>query len=247
MKYIAFILLFTYTLMSCKKQSETIAITDIKEYYPLQLGRVWLYRLDSTRVINFVVFSTASYLEKDTVVGRYNDAQGRTAYILNRFVTDTLQSQPFQFSESYTVVFDKDKIEFVDGANRRFIKLVNPVSIYTTWNGNSYLEDSIQNVITQNTTYNGWVYQYTSTEQPYSVLGNTYPNTCTILQKSDSSGAFNPNILSYKTYSSEVYAKGVGLINKDFIAYFWQTTPTPAYEDGSFGIKLKLISYNKGF
>ncbi len=243
MKYIAFILLFTYAFISCKKQSETITNTDIKEYYPLHIGSVLTYRLDSTRIVNFVVFSTAYYLEKDSVIGSFIDAQGRTAFIINRFITDTLLSQPYQLAESYSVIYDKDKIEYLDGANRRFIKLVNPVSIYTTWNGNSYLEDSIQNVITQNTTYNGWVYQYTTNNEAFTVLGNTYPNTCTILQKSDSSGAFNPNVLSYKTYSSEVYAKGIGLIYKDFIAYFWQTTPSPAYEDGSFGIKLKLISY----
>ena len=234
--------MFTCTLISCTKQSESIAITDIKDYYPLQVGRVFTYRLDSTRVSNFV-FSTAYYLEKDSVIGTFIDAQGRTAFILNRFVTDTLLSQPYQFSESYYVVYDKNKIEYVDGANRRFIKLVNTVSTNTTWSGNNYLEDSLQVRITDNTNYIGWTYQYTSVNQIFKVADSTYPNTCSILQAADSSGVFNPNFLSYKTYSSEVYAKGVGLIYKEFIDYFYQTTPSPAYEDGSFGIKMKLISY----
>ncbi len=242
MRYIATILLFTCALISCKKQSETIVVTDIKDYYPLHVGRVLTYRLDSTRVSNFV-FSTAYYLEKDSVVGTFVDAQGRTAYIMNRFVTDTLLSQPYQFAESYYVVYDKNKIEYVDGANRRFIKLVNPVSVNTTWSGNSYLEDSIQIRITDNTNYKGWTYQYTSVNQSFNVGSASFPNTCSILQAADSSGVFNPNFLSYKTYSTEVYAKGLGLIYKEFMDYFYQTTPSPAYEDGSFGIKMKLINY----
>ena len=243
MRYLFVFLLLSCGLIACKKQSETLIVTDIKDYYPLQVGRVFIYRLDSTRISNFV-FSTAYYLEKDSVVGFFNDAQGRPSYILNRFVTDTLQTQPYQMVESYYVTYDVNKIEYVDGANRRFIKLVNPVSLYTTWDGNSYLEDSIQIKITDNTSYLGWVYQYTSVNQPATVKNNTYSNTFTVLQKADSSGVFDPTILSYKTYSTEVYAKGVGLVYKEFMDYFYQTTPSPAYyEDGSYGIKLQLISY----
>jgi len=242
MRYLFVYLLISCCLFACKKQSEALIVANIKDYCPLQVGRVFTYRLDSTRISNFV-FSTAYYLEKDSVVGSFNDAQGRTSYIFNRFVTDTLQSQPYQMVESYYITYDVNKIEYIDGANRRFIKLVNPISLYTTWNGNSYLEDSIQIKITDNTSYLGWVYQYTSINQPSTVWGSTYVNTCTVLQAADSSGVFDPNQLSYKTYSSEVYAKGVGLIYKQFMDYFYQTTPSPAYEDGSYGIKLQLISY----
>ena len=241
MKYWLIALLVSVSLIACNKQSETLSFDDISTLYPVKVGSVFIYRMDSTRLNNFQ-FSTVYYLAKDSVVNTFLDNQQRTCYTVFRYLTDTLQSQPYQYNQTYYIADDKNKIEVLDPNNCRFINLVNPVSLNTTWSGNSYL-DSAQVKISDNTSYSNWTYQYTAINQPYTVIDSTFPNTFTIQQNADSSGVFDPNTLSYKTYSVEVYAKGVGLIYKELMDYFYQTTPSPAYEDGSFGIKLNLVNY----
>ena len=240
MKYLFVGFLLCFSLISCKKQSETLEIEDIATLYPLKVGSVFIYRMDSTSATQ-AGFNTNYYLAKDSVSKTFLDNQGRTSFMVLRYLTDTSGLNPYQFNESYSVTYDKNRIEVLDGNNRRFINLVNPVSLNTTWSGNSYI-DSVK--ISDNTTYAGWTYQYISINQPHTVINGTFPNTFTILQAADSSGSkFDPANISFKTYSVEVYAKGVGLIYKEMTAYFYQITPSPAFEDGSFGIKLNLVSY----
>jgi len=163
-------------------------------------------------------------------------------------LTDTLASQPYQYNQSYYVTYGNNKIEVLDANNRRFIPLVNPVSYNTTWDGNSNFDtDSTLESISQSTSYIGWTYQYTSINQPYTVIDSTFPNTTTILQNADSTAlVFDPNFIYTYIYSTEVYAQGVGLIYKQCNAYTWQPPASPNagyYEDGSFGITLNLVSY----
>jgi hypothetical protein len=45
-----------------------------------------------------------------------------------------------------------------------------------------------------------------------------------------------------RTLGVEVYAKGIGLIYKDFLYWNWQRNPPPAkFEEASYGIKLTLL------
>lgn len=247
MKYLIVIVLFTFSFIACKKETENIGLTDVTAYYPMSVGKVFIYRMDSTRLINFTDFVTAYYLVKDSVAGKYVDNLGDTSYTVFRYITDTLAKQPFQYSETHSIVYAKNKIEYVDGNNARFIPLANPVSFNTSWSGNAYLDIDKQR-ITDNTTYHGWTYQYTSINEPYTVFDSTFQNTVKVQQAADSSGVFDPNILNSKTYSVEVYAKGVGLVYKEIMNYFFQPPvqePYKAgyYEDGCFGIKLRLVSH----
>ncbi|MFP5042719.1 hypothetical protein [Parasediminibacterium sp. JCM 36343] len=237
MKYCSILFFSLLFIMGCKKQTESLVLDDIKELYPLQVGKVFIYRMDSSRKVDFI-FTTAYYLLKDSVVNSFLDNQGRTSYTIFRYITDTLARQPYQYIETNYITFDKDKIEYVDGSNRRFIKLVNPVSLNTSWKGNRYFDtDSVLSIIIPGTTYyTNWDYQYISVNQPYTVLKGNFASTYTIQQVADSNTA-----IPSKSYSTEVYAKGVGLIYKEMLFYFYQS-PTNS-GDGSFGLKLNLIDY----
>jgi hypothetical protein len=218
-------------LLSACKKNESSSIVDIKELYPLQVGKVFIYQMDSTRQLNFQL-ATAYYRAKDSVVSSFLDNQGRTAFVIYRYIQDTAQKTPYTYSDTYYAVFDKDKVEYVDN-NKRFITLANPVSLNTSWMGNKYL-DSLQLIISNNTSYDNWNYKYSSCNDSFSVIKGTFLNTYTVQQKVDSTGY----ISSY--YSVEVYAKGVGLIYKEISVNGFQSGQ---YEDGSFGLKLNLIDY----
>jgi len=229
------------TFIACSKKTDDYKVTVTSDLFPMAVGKVFVYRLDSTS-LNLGVFSTAYYLEKDSITGTFIDNQGRIGYIFFRYLTDTSLSKPFQYADTHYAVADDKRVELIDNYNRRFIPLANPVGLNTTWLGNSYL-DYTQLSITANTNYDGWNYQYTQLDSPFTSLKVSYPHCYTVLQKNDSSGVFNPATINSRTYSVEVYSKGIGLVYKEFVDYFYQITPTPGYEDGSYSIKMNLISY----
>ncbi len=233
-------------LFSCKKQSETLPLSSLQSYYPLQPGKHFLYHLDSTLYVSFgSVAKVKSYLAKDSVAGTFTDNDGRLSYTVYRYVTDTLQQSPWQYKSTYYVTPTTTSIETVDDHNYRFLSLTEPVVEGHSWKGNAYLDTrSISSDIQY---LNNWDYTYQSIDAPYTVLAGTLDSTVTVLQQDFEShpGGFDPTIFQQRDYSVEVYAKGVGLVYKDFLHWVWQTDPPPAhYEDGSYGIRLNLIEHN---
>ena len=247
MKQWLIIFLLSCVFIGCKKTiepSKSLGLGNIDALYPLKIGNVFNYRMDSSRFVNFK-YSTAYYSVKDTVVNTFIDNQGRTCYTIFRYITDTLNIQPYQYSESYYVAKDNNKIEVVDNYNRRFILLVNPVSLNVTWSGNSYLDSSqlLVSPFASNLTYANWVYQYTAINQPDTVLNHIFPNSYIVLQHADSTG-FNANSYSSTLLSEEVYSASIGLVYKELYAYSYEAPPNAAsYYDDKFDVKLYLISY----
>ena len=240
-RHFLLILIIVVMAFGCGKQTETITVISAKELYPISVGKTFIYRLDSTVVATFgASLQKKSYLAKDSIESSFLDNQGRQSYRIFRYISDTLLSKPYQYSSTYYAVIDSNKIEYVDN-NLRFITLVNPVSTNTTWAGNSAI-----NTTTNSDNYylNNWQYKYQNIFEPYTVKKGNISNTVTILQQDESSGLnFDPNFYYNKTYSTEVYAKEIGLIFKDFLHYTYQVTPSRYYETGSFGIRLSLVDY----
>jgi len=241
MKKLAYLTcLLALIITGCNKK-ETLNLISINNLYPLQAGRIFIYRLDSTVSVNFgAALVKVSYLAKDSVDAQFTDASGRKAFRIYRYLTDTLATQPWQYIATYEAVFDNNHIEYVDN-NLRFIPLASPVTENTTWLGNSYINTSL----IQYNYLDGWNYQYQDIGQPYTVNKGVIPNTVTVLQQDQSfpTDTFNPSTYNAKDYSVEVYAVGVGLIYKNFLHYVYQVTPTVGYEDGSYGITLNLVDY----
>ena len=242
MKFWVAILLFVF-ITSCKKESESLTLTSISELYPLAVGKTFTYRLDSTITINFgAALATRSYLAKDSIESTFFDAQNRKNFRIFRYLRDTLATQPWKFTATYFATITENSVEFVDN-NLRYVTLVNPVSENTFWKGNVYI-----NTILPSSYYflDNWDYQYRNLNQSFATKKGIIQNTFTVLQQNTQIPAsFNTAVYNEKSYSVEVYAKGIGLIYKEFLHYTWQPTPVPAkYQDDSYGVKLNLISYN---
>ena len=109
------LLLVATQIVSCGKQTETLNIIAAKELYPIQVGKTFTYRLDSTVVATFgASLQKKSYLAKDSVESSFLDNQGRQSYRIFRYITDTLASKPYQYTATYYAVIDSNKIEYVD-------------------------------------------------------------------------------------------------------------------------------------
>ncbi|MBS4042227.1 MAG: hypothetical protein KGZ59_05350 [Chitinophagaceae bacterium] len=238
-----FTVCFVLLLISCKKESENLNFISLNEIYPMAVGKTFTYRLDSTVTVNFgASLATRSYLAKDSVESTFLDAQNRKSFRIFRYLRDTLAVQPWKFTATYLTTFTENTVEFVDN-NLRYIVLSNPVSENTFWKGNAYI-----NTILPSSYYflDNWDYQYKNLNQSFTTKKGVIQNTYTVLQQNTQIPAtFNPSVYNEKSYSIEVYAKGIGLIYKEFLHYIWQPTPVPAkFQDDSYGIKLNLISYN---
>jgi hypothetical protein len=235
---IATILMF----FSCKKV-EQLDVVRVSELYPLAVGKSFIYRLDSTQPSSFgASLVTKSFLAKDSVDGAFIDAVGKRSYRIYRYLRDTAQTKPWAFAATYSAHFDSTNVEFVDNS-LRFIKLANPVSFNTTWKGNVLI-----NTVLPSPYYflDNWNYSYESIDEPFTTpQGITYDHTYTVFQEDMQTPAvFSPGQYNAKSYSKEVYAKGIGLVYKEFLYWIWQPTPTPArYQDDAYGVKLSLISY----
>ena len=237
------IVLFGFLILiiaSCKKESENLLYPKANEYYPLQIGKMFIYRCDSTVPCCFnASLITKSYQAMDTVESTFTDNSGRVSYRIYRYLRDTAETQPWRFAYTIVATPTIDQIEYQE-ENFRFIKLHNPVKNDFSWNGNSYINTSIS----ENLYLDNWNYSYQKVNESYATKGIKYDSTATVLQIDDFSpeGPFDPN-LSYqqRNYSVEVYAKGIGLVYKDFLHWVWQGN---AYEDGAYGVRLSLLRHN---
>ncbi len=232
-------------LFSCTKQTQTLSLPSLNDYYPTQTGKSFIYRLDSTLYISFgTIVKINSYLAKDSIAGTFQDNQGRTSYIVHRYLTDTLQQQPFVFNSDYYITPTSTNIQVVDASNLRFIKLAAPITMGTTWQGNSYISTSADTL----SYLTGWQYQYQNINMPDTVLSGSIDSTITVIgvNMPPTVQPFDPTLYQSNLYSAEVYAKGIGLIYKEFSYWVWQPlgSITPGYTADSYGIKLSLISHN---
>lgn len=236
---------FIAVLVGCKKETETFNTAALTEYFPLETGKSFLYRLDSTVPASFgSSLIVKSYQAKDSIESTFTDNEGRLSYRIFRFTRDTAGLQPWRFASTFVATPTHQWIEYVDN-NLRFLKLHAPVTEGYAWKAHSFIDTK-----SLNTTVgylDEWEYEYRDMGLSYQILDKTYDSTITVFQQDETTppGPFDPNNYQQRNYGIEVFAKGVGLVYKDFIHWTWQTTPPPAkYEDGSYGVKLQLISHN---
>lgn len=239
------VVVFMAIFSGCKKQSETLQVGSPAEYFPLQTGKIYLYRLDSTIPSPFgASLIVKSYQAQDSVESAFTDNEGRLSYRIFRFTRDTLGIQSWQFSGTYVATSAPQWIEYVDN-NLRFLKLHAPVAEGYSWQAHSFIDTkSINSTVTY---LDGWQYEYRHLNEPFTLFNTTYDSTVTVFQHDETTpdAPFDPANYYQLNKAYEVYAKDVGMIYKEFLHWTWQVTPPPAkYEDGSYGIKLQLISHN---
>ena len=244
---------------SCKK---TVNYTKTSDYSgeltdfftPLHIGQFAIYRLDS---LNFYFYgqmdTVTSYLAKDSVEDTLIDGQGRKAWLVTRYLSDTGATQGWSPSISYTITPSTQRIELMED-NLRFIKLAWPISQGYSWLGNSYLpyapyQDFFDFSYDANLSLGNWNYTYMQVGQRFSLGNQTFDSTLTVTQENDSINVpiKDPNSFAARTYWSETYAKHIGLVYRHTEMWEYQP-PTPdgtqsGYKIG-FKVTLTLLSHN---
>jgi hypothetical protein len=233
-------LVVIFGLVGCSKTDSAPASTNMAEYYPLVVGKYITYQLDSTVFINLSTKKVVrSYIVQDFIDAQITDNLGNPAYRIRRMMRSITDTTQWFDNASFVVVPSLKSTLFIEN-NLKFIKLINPVADLNTWAGNSFIntDDNFLRF------YENWEYFYENVEQPIVLNNKTYPETITVNQIDLVNGdPSNKNFFYAITKSSEVYAKGIGLVYKDFLYEAWQPS-TQNYEANCYGIKLTILNHN---
>lgn len=234
-------------LAGCSKKDNSFGAQALIDYTNLQKGKYITYRLDSTTFINFGQKDTVThYQAKDLISDPYTDNLGRSGWTVVRYLRDTASTREadWQPTMTYVIIPTRSTLEVIEN-NMRFQKLKLPISDGFNWKGNSYIDT--RSAYSEVPFFDGWDYTYANLYTPFNVFGNKMvDSTITVNERDELLG--NPadkNSYSERTFSTETYAKGIGLVYRNFL--HWEYQPpngTNAGYTNGYGIRLRMIDHN---
>ena len=238
--------LLTMVMASCSKM-EQFKTELIKDYHPLEVGKYITYKLDSTVYVTLnTIKEVHTYIIQDIVDAKITDNLGRDAYRIRRMIRSNTDTTQWTDAASYLIVPNQHSLEVIDN-NLRFIKLQEPIKNDFTWKGNNY----INTYTDANLQYlDAWDYTYQGVAAPFTIPDATsFPETITVKEKDDVLG--NPGDKTFFweiDHSLAVYAKGKGLVYREFLHEVWQPANIESsngyFEPNSYGIKLTFLNSN---
>ncbi|WP_126973515.1 hypothetical protein [Gynurincola endophyticus] len=243
------IILIACGFAACEKTTNDLEINSVHVYYPLEVGQVFYYNLDSLVFVNFGQQKVIrSYDAKDEVLQR-SISNNDTTYYINRQIKPR-GTGTWANNISYTVLKTPQQVQVTE-ENLRFIKLTNPVRDFFQWTGNSYLPyRPLRSLFefSNDEDIQYWNYEYSSVNESAVVAGTNYATTITVMQAGDSVNVpiLVPNGIAYKNHWEEKFALGIGLIERKI--EIWEYQPQiggqHSYSSG-FGIHLQLVSVER--
>lgn len=244
-KYVGAALLLITLLTACRKENQLFTTAPLSDYFPLQIGKYITYNLDSTVYINFGQKDTViKYQVKDTIENQITDNLGRPAYRIVRYIRKEA-SKAWTPNNTFMAVPTSTTIEFIEN-NFRFQKLKLPIKDGYSWKGNTFIDTYSLN--SQYKYLDDWNYTYDSVNLPSTVGSFQFPFTIKVNQRDEFLGQ-DPKLpgtqYAEKNYAVEKYAKGIGLVYKEFLHWEFQGAQPgrPAFYSG-YGIKLTAIAHN---
>lgn len=188
------VLLFSLSFLGCDKENEKPPSLH-KDYFPVKPGHSITYEVDSMRHDSALeLHDTSHFFIREEIANRFIDEEGRTSYRIERFKKDSAEGT-WKIADVWVANRSEVRAERVE-ENRRFIKMVFPVSSGKDWDGNAYntLEEE--------------GYEYRGPHRSRNIGGIRLDSTVRVLQK-------DIDNLIEREYAQEIYAKGIGLVQKE--------------------------------
>lgn len=222
--FFAFIL-----IASCKRKVIPADNVELgKDYFPLQIGHFIEYDVDSIKFNDFTHTIDSFHFElKDIYESEFLDNEGRKSFMVNRYKRQD-NTYPWVEDLTYYVTETPFNVEVIED-NLRFVKMVFPVKINTKWHGNLYIPSTL---LPELIWLSGWEYKYVNINEPHGNGFLNFDNTVTVNEADivvgDSLDALN---YSARIFSKEIYAKNVGLVQRELVKWDFQSTTTK-YRNG---------------
>lgn len=208
------LLLFTISVIfftSCDKTIENLDIDFGYDYYPLEVGKYIIYDVDSITydpTATITSIDTTSYQVKEEIVEKTTDNSGRALFVIHYF-TRSNSNDIWELENVYSTVKEDRWVERTED-NLRFVKMLFPQKIDSTWNGNRYFaEDGILIEVRGETLeiFKNWSSLATGKGDSEIIGGLNFDDILTIKHADDEN-------LIERRFVEEKYARGIGLVEK---------------------------------
>jgi len=210
-KILLLVILGSLLFISCEDETKTLDSTLFGyEFFPLEEGKYWIYKMDQTLVKSqgTVTENSVFYLRED-VTESFVNTTGDTIYKIQRSMSDSFDGS-YVTTDVWTAQITEEAAYRTE-ENLRFVKMVFPFNVGTTWEGNLF-DNLVEVIVAEETVqaYKDWGdYEVTAKGIAVSVEGNNYDNVVTIDQAN-----VEDNDIEYRI-AKEQYAVGVGMIKKE--------------------------------
>lgn len=187
-------LLYVLGINACN-ESKDISLDDLgSDYYPLEIGRYSIYDVEEIRYL-IAGFDTSTYQLREIIIDTLQN-QNQTIYILRREIR-TNASQRWESDSLWTVTKTNTYLSITENSIP-FIKLTFPVNTSREWDGNSLNARS------------SLIYYYQPLTEALLDTIASEDHVRVIIED------IEENITGVDL-RSEVYAKGIGLVQKDYL------------------------------
>ena len=220
MRKVIFAILISTLFFSCKKDKNTATPNFNYNYANLKVGKYVIYNVDSITFNDFTgTVDTSKFQIKEVLASNYTDLEGDNAFKIIRYKKD-IDSLTWVLTDVWDCKITTRTYEKVV-ENVRYIKMIFPIRLNQTWNGNS--KNNLGNL----------TYEFTSVHQPEVIGGNALDSVSTVLQ--------NDNInLVQEEYAEEKFAANIGLVYKKNISKIRSDLSSPW---SGYDVTMTLLTY----
>lgn len=240
-----FLILFACSMVfsiSCNEKLAEVSSPLTADFYPMQTGKYIIYNVDSIIYNETIADDSTHWQIREQIMDTFYDLDSILNFRIERSRrADALSA--WQVLDVWSVRNKNGNIER-DENDLRFVKLAEPVVVNSNWDGTAYLGNLFDLPYYRECDrldfLENWEYTYTTTDSSATINGLQFDSIVTVKQQ----GADN---LIEQNYAIELYARGVGLIKKEFFHYTSQNTnDIPWEEKAECGYKytMEIVEYN---
>lgn len=213
MKNFQIISIFIAVVLAMVSCSDKQTLADLEPdtsgaYFSLSIGESITYAGDSIYYKKNQTPDTVSFLMKETVTDSLIDNEGELAFRIERSERKTTD-EPWEIVHVFTMKKNQMQAQRNEN-NQRFISLVFPPSRNKSWDGIGFNADSLLITVRGEVIeiYKDWGSQYQEVDVPYMVNNLSFDSVL-IVTHANSTNRIERRI------NREVYAKGIGLVEKE--------------------------------
>lgn len=225
MKIVFYTLLFCLVFIAACKKQEAVKTTADFSYCPLVVGNWISYEVIDINIDEpSDVYDTLNYKIKEIIDSSFID-DNEQVYRIERYIKLN-DSANWTIKDVWFANYTKNSIQMVE-ENQRFVKIIFPVKINSTWNGNAFNINEPKQ------------YEITSLDLPETINNMAFDSVLQVTQ-------FNISNLIEKRVEIEKYAKKVGLVYKELTdIYSDKITSVPIEERAKTATiyKMTIIAY----
>lgn len=212
------------------------------QYFPLEADKYWIYSVDKTTVDDAgATIIDESVFVKEEITEKFADSAGDTLFRLQRSESST-QNGVYTITDVWTAS-KSSELAIRTEENLRFVKMIYPISVGTSWEGNQF-DELIEVFVADEKVqvYKDWGdYECVAKGISLSAGGTAYEDVLSIEQ-----GNFNSDI--ERRYAIEHYAPDIGMIKKEMIILDTQCI-CPGEEwiekaEKGFTLTMELVEHN---